>query len=239
MDTRFLDMRYDALHFKALGKGAPSGSFEAIAAAFGNVDRYREVLVSGAVDESLAKAMPPVVWSHDWLTPPVGTTAEMAEISRAQVEKLTGKELPPEVTSGLYGKGQMFVDDVPLAKHIFTAMTNKSGDGTPALSQFSVGLNVIEEGYERRENEVVVTLLKKADLVEWGSCLRGINPATYSIATKADDIKRLVTKGLITPNELREVLGLPLVPDNEDDETHDKAERDPEAQRRLMDLLLA
>src|SRR3954471_273081 len=102
--NKYLDMKYDTLHFKALDKGAPNGSFEAIAAAFGNVDRYREVLVSGAVDESLAKALPPVVWSHDWLTPPVGVTVEMAEISRGEVEKLTGKQLPADVTSGLYGK---------------------------------------------------------------------------------------------------------------------------------------
>jgi HK97 family phage prohead protease len=204
--SKFLDMKYDAIHFKALGKDAPNGSFEAITAAFGNVDRYREVLVSGAVDESLATALPPVVWSHDWLTPPVGTTAEMAEISRAQVESLTGKELPPEVTSGLYGKGQMFVDDVPLAKHIYTALKAKNGDGGTALSQFSVGLNVIKEGYEKRENDMVVVLLEKCDLVEWGSCLKGINPATYNIATKADDIRRLVTKGLITPDDLRTAL---------------------------------
>jgi hypothetical protein len=98
------------------------------------------------------------------------------------------------------------VDDVPLAKHVYTAMKAKNGDGGTALSQFSVGLNVIKEGYEKRENDMVVVLLEKCDLVEWGSCLKGINPATYNIATKADDIRRLVTKGLLTPDDLRTAL---------------------------------
>lgn len=237
-DARYVDLKYDVLSFKALGNGK-SGEYEAIVAAFGNVDRYREVLVSGSLDESIALALPPVVWSHDWLTPPIGTTSEMAELDRAAVEKLIKKSLPEDVLGGLYAKASLFVEDVPLAKHIYTAMSNKNGDGGAALSQFSVGMNVVKESYERRDNDVVVTLLEKCDLVEHGPCLKGINPATYNINTKAaSDIKRLITKGLITPDDVRAAIGLPPVGEP-DDKPIEKAERDPEMQRRLVDLLLA
>ena len=207
--TKHLDLRFETLAFKALDKGEPNGSYEAVVAAFGNVDRHREVLVSGALDETLAEALPPVVYSHDWMTPPIGTTSEMAEISRGEVERLTGKSVPEDVVGGLYAKASLFVDDVPLANHVYTALKNTNGDGSPALREHSVGLNVIKESFEKRGSDgMLVVLLEKAECVEHGPCIKGINPATNQIATKAADIRRLIAKGVLNADEVRAALDL-------------------------------
>jgi hypothetical protein len=217
-DVRHLDLRFDTVHYKALAKGEPTGTFEAIGALFGNVDRHKERLQQGSLEESISKSLPAVVWSHDWLTPPVGVTIEMAELDRAGVERLSGKALPETVTGGLYGKGRLFIDpdegDVPLARHIYTAMSTKGGDGQPALKEWSVGLNVKRESYEEIDGSLIVNL-EKCDLPEWGPCLKGINAETFTVGTKADDIRRLITKGVLDPNEIR--LALDLEPANSGD----------------------
>ena len=203
-------MNFNTLRVKALTNADVPGTFEAITAVFGNVDRAREVIPLGAFEDSLKAGLPSVVWSHDWMTPPVGVTLGMEELDRAAVERLTDKELPPEVTGGLYGKGRLFVntddgEDVPLARHVYTAMKSESGDGRPALNQFSIGLNVIRESFEERDGMNVVNL-EKCDLIEWGPCLRGINPETFQVGTKADDIRRAITEGIVDPGELRKAL---------------------------------
>lgn len=208
--TKHLDLRFETWAFKALDKGEPAGTYEAVVAAFGNVDRHKEVLVSGALDESLALALPPVVYSHDWLTPPIGTTAEMAEISRGEVERLTGKAVPEDVVGGLYAKSSLFVDDVPLSKHVYTALKNTNGDGSGALREHSVGLNVLKESFERRDNDMMVILLERCECVEHGPCIKGINPATSQIATKAEDIRRLIAKGVLNADEVRAALELDI-----------------------------
>ena len=68
------------------------------------------------------------------MTPPIGVSMEAVETEE-----------------GLKTKGRFFVKDeeqCPLAKHVYTAMSVKGGDGQPALREWSVGLNVAKESYE-------------------------------------------------------------------------------------------
>lgn len=211
--TDFRNLRFENVHTKALTKGEQPGTFEAIGALFGNIDRAREVLDKGSLEEAIAKSLPAVVWSHDWLTPPVGVTLEMSEVDRAAVERLSKKDLPQGITGGLYGKGRLFVDeDIQLANHIYTAMKSEGGDGQPPLKEWSVGLSVKEAAPAFTEEEGTVIHLSKCELPEWGPCLRGVNNATFTLGTKSDDLKNLITKGILDPREMRQALD--LEPDN-------------------------
>jgi HK97 family phage prohead protease len=185
--------RVPVLHAKALAGGEPTGTFEAVVSIFGNEDDDHDVVEPGAFAESIAKRLPPVVWSHDWLTPPIGATVEMAELSLDELAKLSDVGVPEEATGGLYGKARLLVnrdagEDVPLARHIYAAMKASNGDGSAVLDEFSWGGTVTAELREDREGAPPLYRLQKAALDEWGPCLKGVNPETALVAVKAEAV---------------------------------------------------
>jgi len=169
---RTVTKTYPAARVKALsGADDEPGTFEAVVAVFGNVDRSEEVIAPGAFTDSLAAGLPPIVWSHDWRTPPIGVALDAAETDE-----------------GLVVKGRLFIgedDDSPLARQVYTAMRNTDGRGRPALREWSVGLEVKSERYEDRDGRKVV-VLEALDLIECGPCLKGVNPETRTVAVKTD-----------------------------------------------------
>jgi hypothetical protein len=196
------------LHAKALTSADQPGTFEAIFAVFGNEDRDGDILELGAFTDTLANALPPVVWSHDWLTPPVGVTLEAAELDRQALERLAGTGIPDGVTGGAYAKARLLVDvengeDVPLARHVHAALKAAGGDGRMALREFSWGGRVLSETVEHREDQPSVWRLNTVELAEWGPCLKGANPATELLAAKA-----LTDAGVLTQDQIRHALGL-------------------------------
>jgi uncharacterized protein len=160
--------------FKALSSSDDEpGTFEAIVSVFNNVDRAAEVIAPGAFKDSIGQSLPPVIWSHQWLTPPIGVTLSAEETDE-----------------GLKVKGRLFTkpeENCPLAQHVYTAMTSKNGDGKPALREWSVGLNVKRESFEDRDGQKVV-VLEELDLIEYGPCLKGVNPDTYTVGVKAVEV---------------------------------------------------
>lgn len=215
--------RFPVVHFKALGDDEAPGTFEALVGVFGNIDSVGDRVLPGAFVDTLkappeGKGIPPEVWSHDWMTPPIGVGLEAREVSREEAEDLAGKRLPDDVTGGLYKKTRLFVaddEDVPLARHVWTAMRAKGGDGLPPLREFSFAYKTRAYQWVKVDvNELPPHLawtggeireLSKLDLNETGPTLRGANPATELIAIKSS-IAALEERGLLPSDEARKML---------------------------------
>jgi hypothetical protein len=200
--------RMPLLHAKALSGDDKPGTFEAIVSVFGVPDIVRDVVEPGAFAQSIADELPKVVWSHDFMTPPIGVTLEMDELDLAKLKKLAPDGVPEGATGGLYGKGRLLIDqdngeDVPLARHVWANFNAVGGDGRPGLDEFSWRGAVMVETIEQREGMLPLYHLDKIELVEWGPCLKGANPETALIAAKS-----LIDTGKITVADARKALGL-------------------------------
>lgn len=205
---------------KALGDGDPDGTFEAIVAVFGNVDRYGDRVETGAFDESLKAGFPPIVWSHQWGTPPIGVSLEAKA-----------------VTEGLYVKGQLFVAENELARQVYAAMKSVGGDGQPALKEFSFSYDIVEGGWVVEDEEEIYSL-KKLAIIEVGPCLKGVNEETRLISVKGQEPRLEGLKRERPPRPTEKAVGEgddsapEPVADVEDD-----AEAKAEARSRATELL--
>jgi len=145
--------------------GDKKGTFEAVVSVFGNVDSYGDRMVKGAFSRTLAeKGMPPIVWSHEWQVPPIGS-----------VESAT------ETDEGLLIKGRLFTapdDDHAVARQVYTAM--KAG----ALKEFSFGYRTVESKDITEEGKSVREI-HDVDLFEVGPTLMGANDQTRLVGVKA------------------------------------------------------
>jgi uncharacterized protein len=145
------------------------GTFEAIVAVFGNVDRGGDVLEPGAFKKTLGRSgrgLPPVVWSHNWDEPPIGVTLEAEEVEK-----------------GLRIKGRLFVEENDLARKVYAAMKARGGDGRPPLREFSFGYSAVKAKFVETD-EQIVRHLKEVELFEVGPTLVGMNPATELLGVK-------------------------------------------------------
>jgi HK97 family phage prohead protease len=154
--------------FKALGDTDEPGTFEAVAAVFGNVDHGGDRIVPGAFKRSLAEwaqkgRSVPVLWSHDAESVPIGVIKHASETSE-----------------GLRVKAQLLVDDHPQARAVYAAM--KAG----ALHEFSFGYGVPPGGASKvMERGRQIRLLKDVDLAEVSPVFRGMNPSTRLVGVKS------------------------------------------------------
>lgn len=166
----------------SLDTSGEPGEFEAVVAVFGNVDQGGDRMVKGAFARTLKEAgMPPVVWSHEWQTPPIG------HITQAE-----------ETDEGLHVKGRLFVaadEDHAIARQVYAAM--KAG----ALREFSFGYQAREHRQVETEDGKSVRELVDVDLFEVGPTLKGMNPATRLVGVKhaLDEMK--AGRVLSTANE--------------------------------------
>lgn len=163
----------------ATGEDARPGEFEAVASTFNTVVEgvfYDQVLKPGCFSRSLGeRGYPPVVWSHDWDTPPIGET-------------LSAKE----TAEGLHVRGRLFVaedEHSPRAREVWTAMRASQGDGRPALQEFSIGFAIRDAEWEVHDGDEVLAIAD-VDLHEYGPCLVGRNRsrliAVHSAGHSAD-----------------------------------------------------
>jgi HK97 family phage prohead protease len=168
---------------KAITDADEPGTFEAVVSVFGNVDSDGEVVMPGAFTKTLAAGLKPIVFSHDWMSVPIGQTLEAKETSE-----------------GLVVKGRLFVapdEDHARAREVYAAM--RAG----ALTEFSFGGKVTVETRREDDAGVVTYELNEIDLVEYGPCLKGANPATRLLA-----VKSMVQAGVVTREEARSALGI-------------------------------
>lgn len=171
-------------YFKALsGEGVPEGSFEALVAVFSNVDLGGDRIIPGAFAKSLAEWKSsgdpiPVIFSHQWdnLYAHVGT-----------VDPVDAKELLPgdaalpaelKDLGGLYVKGLVDVGAAGEAGAFATTLFGKMK--TRAIKEFSFAYDV---GSARPTKDALDLI--EIDLIEVGPTLKGMNPATALLGTKA------------------------------------------------------
>jgi len=146
--------------FKALDE--EHGIFEAIVAAFGNVDRGGDKILPGAFKASLerwkTKRRPiPVIFAHEW----DNLDAHIGQVVEAK-----------EVDEGLYVKGQLEMDE-PFAKRVWKKMAQG------VLAEFSFAYDAVKEAIVDGVRE-----LREVELLEVGPCLVGMNPETRLIELK-------------------------------------------------------
>lgn len=166
MTQRFEHKRaFEVVEFKAL---STKGEFEAMVAAFGNVDRIGDKIAPTAFDKTLDawgdKGDPiPIIWSHLWDQPE-------AHIGEADPNDVTPTE------KGLHVKrGKMDVDR-PFAEQVHHLMSKRR------VKEFSFGYNIPAGGAELKDG---VNNLLEIELFEFGPTLKGMNPETELLAVKA------------------------------------------------------
>ena len=123
---------------------AETGVFEGYASVFNVVDQVNDKIAPGAFRESLAvchKAgrLPPLLWQHEALEP-IGAWREMYEDNH-----------------GLYIKGDLFINDIPLAKEAYKLLKEN------VVTGLSIGYRAQESHFEQKSG---VRVLTKLDLLE-------------------------------------------------------------------------
>lgn len=144
------------------------GEFTAVISAIGNVDRQKDVVMSGAFEKAIANdPVPPVYWAHKHDLPPIG-------------EGLDWREKNQKVEFD----GRLFVGDSSYshqyAEMVYAGMKSYGGR-IPAIRQFSYTYGVPEGGSEIAEmdGKTVRLLHEIRPVAEVGPCFMGANPATY------------------------------------------------------------
>lgn len=108
------------------------GTFEGYASVFDEVDFVRDSVTKGAFKRTLRahrrnKRMPALLWQHD-VRDPIGVWEELKEDDH-----------------GLYGRGQLFVEDIPRAKAAHALL---KGGG---LSGLSIGFRTVKSMIDEKK----------------------------------------------------------------------------------------
>lgn len=155
-------------------KGADN-TIEAAVSTFNNVIPgffYDDRLKPGCMAASIERGFPAVVYAHVFGdVVPIGATMAIRE---------EGDEL--------IARGKLFVDEHPLARQAYTAMSVLGGDGRPALREFSIS-GMVEKASFVEEEGSEIRDIEEFDLWEWGPCLRGAN-TTRLLAVDGDQIQQ-------------------------------------------------
>lgn len=138
MQKKYLTRPFD---IKAV---SDDGTFEGYGSVFHVEDDYKDVVVPGAFEKSLAdwqakEKMPALLWQHQ-ASEPIGVYEEMYEDAH-----------------GLFVRGRLLKDDVAQAGEAYALL--KAG----AISGLSIGYRKIVDEYDR---ETGITILKELDLWE-------------------------------------------------------------------------
>src|ERR1035437_9422884 len=141
MHKHFDGQRFDSpFELKFL---AETGVFEGYASVFNVVDQVHDKIAPGAFKDSLAVwhksgRLPPLLWQHESLGP-IGAWREMYEDSH-----------------GLYVKGDLFINDIALAKEAYKLLKEN------VVTGLSIGYRTQESHRDQKS----VRVLTKLDLLE-------------------------------------------------------------------------
>lgn len=102
----------------------------------------------------------PMFWEHNWSAGPIGVSRSLTETSK-----------------GLEAEFELFMDD-PRARAVWR--TIRAG----AATEFSIGF-MVDEIVEERSGNKVTERIVRGDLLEASSVIRGANPSTELLATRA------------------------------------------------------
>lgn len=147
-----------------------AGEFEAVVAAFGNVDSYGDVIIKGAFAGTLedwsAKGDPiPVVWSHD-SNDPFSHIGHVIEAS--------------ETDAGLKVRAQLDMEN-PKAVQVFKLLKARR------VTQFSFAYSVEDSGPVKVDGKDA-TELRALKVYEVGPTLVGANQETELLSAKSLDL---------------------------------------------------
>lgn len=146
------------------------GLFSGYGSVFGNVDSYNEIVAPGAFADSLAETKAkgrtfPVLWQHRSGEP----------IGNWDIDSLK------EDSHGLFGSGQLWLDDAPYAKVAYRGMQSK------AITGLSIGYYVRDESFDDKTR---IRTLKKLDLVEIS-----VVTAPANDDARIDAVKAIIAQG--------------------------------------------
>lgn len=169
--------------FKSVTADGVDGRFEAVVAVFDNVDKVGDRLKSTAFDATLKSWREsgdpiPVILAHKWDDP-------MAIIGHADPQDV--KAIPGK---GLYVKGQLHIGrGNEVADQVYHLMSER------LLKEFSFGFTVPQGGESRASDGAYD--IKAVNLIEFGPCLKGVNPETELLVVKSMERERPRTKSYV------------------------------------------
>lgn len=146
------------------------GLFSGYGSVFGNVDSYNEIVAPGAFAESLEETKSkgrtfPVLWQHRSGEP----------IGNWDIESLK------EDSHGLFGSGELWLDDAPYAKVAYRGMKSR------AITGLSIGYYVKEDSFDEKTR---IRTLKRVDLVEIS-----VVTAPANDDARIDAVKAIIAQG--------------------------------------------
>lgn len=120
------------------------GAFSGYGSVFGNVDSYNEVVAPGAFEKSLSDLASkgrslPVLWQHR-TDEPIGSWTSLKEDDH-----------------GLFGDGELWLDDAPYARIAYRGMKAQ------AITGLSIGYYVLDDSYNEKTR---IRTLNELELVE-------------------------------------------------------------------------
>jgi len=189
---------YPIASFKALEDEGP-GKFEAVVSVFGNVDFQGDRSMPGMFKNTLNKWRKsgdpvPCVWSHDWLNP----DAFIGDSNPNEMMEML-KPIGKDGTGGLKVKGTMDVHK-PFAAQVFDLLTSRR------VKEWSFSYDTIREKIaDDGANELL-----EVELIEFGPCLKGANPSTYTIGAKSaleSELKEAYDRGKIWQQRVDRIAG--------------------------------
>lgn len=176
------EIRYRRFELRAaegLGEGVVRGIVTTFDDPYPIGRGRREVITRSTFD--LGNAIP-LFYEHNWSAGPIGVSRSLT----------AGPD-------GLEAEFELFIEDDPRARSVWRAMKAR------ALKEFSIGF-LPQEITEERSTEHTTEKITKGDLIEVSSVVRGANPGTETLSTRA------VVPGAPDPNApLDPATGLPAV----------------------------
>jgi HK97 family phage prohead protease len=167
MDQKILNLPFDIKGFKK------NGTFEGYASVFNDLDSSQDRVIKGAFKNTLEKyrqngRMPALLWQHD-AGEPIGVWREMFEDQ-----------------TGLYVKGELFVEEIPRARQAYKLMREGG------LSGLSIGFKTIQSELNPKTGE---RLLTEIDLLE-------VSMVTFPAldSARVSGVKASLNAGIL-PNE--------------------------------------
>lgn len=158
--------------FKALtDEGAPEGSFSAVVAVYGNVDKVGDRIADSAFDSTLEHWRKsgdpiPIVLAHEWADP----FAHIGYADPNKVKSVPGVGLVVE-------EGHLDIHDNPAAAQVFKLLQRRT------LKEFSFGYSIPDGGQKKASDGAFD--LNMVNLIEFGPCLKGVNDSTQLLAVKS------------------------------------------------------
>jgi HK97 family phage prohead protease len=177
-----MDIEYKAL--PTFTKSIEGRTVTGIAAVFGNIDSYNDILYPGAFKKTIKENGKRVrhLWQHDTQNPPIAAVKELREVGVDELPKEVVKEFPDAKGGLLVVRDYL---ETPRGQEVL------EGIRTNAINEMSFGFNTVKVDFDEVEQgdvKLQVRNLREVRLWDTSDVNWGANPAT-SAAKSALDFK--------------------------------------------------